>query len=232
MTPILIAAKNRKAASALLLIAAALMLFPAVAGAHADPIRMDPGFGGVVFLPSENGSIAGKITARVWLSERADRNFSVVEAFDPAGERVDVAGSLAFESQGAILAIDVAPKRLGEHTLRYRLLSAVDGHTNQGSVSFFVAEATPGMGSALAALPESLIVRTPRELGAQSISVTLLKDGERILTGQGTFAPSGDVDVAAIELPESAPGRYEARWELGTASGPKFGVYSFTVGGS
>lgn len=232
MTPIQTGAKNQRMAGALLLIAAALMLVPAVAGAHADPIRMEPGIGGVVFLPVENGRITGTITARTWLAERAEPNFSAIEVHDPAGERVDVAGSLSFESQGAIVSVQVAPKRIGEHALRYRILSAVDGHYTSGSLSFYVAEAMPGLGSELAALPEALVVRTPRALGAQSISITLLKDGNRVLNASGAFSASGDADAASIELPEGGPGSYEVRWELATALGPKFGVYSFTVGGS
>jgi len=230
--PTFVAPSLRRMIGAALLLAAALMLFPTVAGAHADPIRMDPGIGGVVFLPAENGAITGSITVRTWLSERAERNFTFFEVHDPAGERVDVAGSLTLESQGAIVTVGVAPKRIGEHRISYRILSAVDGHTNQGNLTFFVAEATPGMGSALAALPGELVVRTPAALGAQSISITLLKDGSSVLSGQGAFSRNGDADVARIELPQSAPGTYEVRWELSTNSGPKFGVYSFTVGGS
>ena len=222
----------RRAFQAALLAAAALLIFSAAVGAHSEPIRMEPGAGGVVFLPYGGGAVSGTITARIWLSERADRGFTVIEVYDPAGERVDVPGSLAFESQGAIVSLKIAPKRLGEHTIRYRILSAVDGHLAQGSVSFVAAAATPGPGAEPSAPPAALAFRLPRELGARTITVTVLRNGERIFSGQASFAPAGEVDAAEIELSDGAPGTYEVRWELATAAGPKFGVYSFSVGGS
>lgn len=232
MEPIDRTCSSRRMVAALALAAAALLLFPLLVGAHADPIRTDPGNGGVVFLPSDNGAPAGTLTVRTWLSERVERNFTTFEVYGPAEERVDVAGSLALESQGAIVTVEARPRQIGEHKVNYRILSAVDGHINTGNFSFFVAEATPGMGSTLAALPPELVVRSPRALGAQSITVTILRDGSTVFSGTGTFAESGETDVATIVLPESAPGTYDVRWELSTRVGPKFGAYAFTVGGS
>jgi len=220
--------------AARLILAAALFLLSAgSAGGHSDPVRSEPAAGSVVFLPlGEGGGAPGTFRLRTWLSERAERNFSFLEVHDPAGQRVDVAGTLAFESQGAVIAVDVAPKRIGEHKARYRLLSAVDGHINTGEYAFYVAEAHPGANSRLEALPGRLTFRTPKALGAQSIKITLLRDGASVYSGSAGFAAAEDADVAALDLPESAAGNYEVRWELMTNQGPRFGSYFFTVGGS
>jgi len=226
-------AMNRRVWPRLLLLAAvALLLFPQTARGHADPIRSEPAQGGVVFLPPGGEGVAGTFTLRTWFTERVEPRFSVFEVYDPAGERVDVAGSAALEGQGLVVAVQVAPKRIGEHRTNFRILSAVDGHINNREFAFFVAEALPGAGSTLDGLPSELVVRAPKALGAVSISVTLLRDGTQVFSGSGAFSAGEGGDVAAIPLPEGGPGKYDVRWELMTTAGPKFGTYSFTVAGS
>ena len=205
-----------------LLLAAALA---AQASAHSILSGSDPAPGAVVFLPE-----GGEGVLRLWFTERVEPAFSAVEVRDASGARVDVSGSLKAGGNGAEVTVAVRPSSLGTHTVNYRMLSAVDGHTMSGSYSFVVAWAAPGPGSRLAASPEELRFEVPKELQVSEFRVALYRGSGRLLEESVALRDGQSSDVARLQLPPLADGVYEVRWEMATSQGKKSGQYQFAIG--
>ena len=210
---------RRLAVTLLLLVALTLQ-----ASAHSYLVRSEPGQGGIVFW-----SEGGEGVVRLWFTERIEPTFSTVEVRDASGARVDVAGSLRAEGSGLEASIVVRPRTTGTHTVNYRMLSAVDGHTSGGQFSFVVAQATPGAGSRLTVPPGELRFAVPKEVQASQVSVALYKEGERLLQESVELQEEAGSASGRIALPSLEEGAYEVRWEMATAQGRKFGQYSFAV---
>lgn len=204
-----------------LLLVAALA---AQAAAHSYLVRSEPGQGGIAFWSEgEEGTI------RLWFTERVEPAFSSVEVRDPSGARVEVAGSLRAERDGMGVSVGVRPRSLGTHTVNFRMLSAVDGHTAGGNFSFIAAQASPGAGSQLASPPKELRLVVPNELQASEVSVALYQGSERLLQERVELREEGGSASAHLALPPLKEGTYEVRWEMATAQGRKFGQYNFAV---
>ncbi len=205
-----------------LLLAVALA---AHASAHSILSGSDPAQGAVVFLPEGEESVL-----RLWFTERVEPAFSAVEVRDASGARVDVAGSLKAVGNGAEVTVAVRPRSLGAHTVNYRMLSAVDGHTVSGSYTFIVARAEPGSGSRLASAPQELRFEVPKELQASELRVALYRGSGRLLEESVELRAGESGSAARLRLPPLGDGVYEVRWEMATSQGRVSGQYQFAIG--
>lgn len=125
--------------TALALVMLALLLLPALAGAHTDAAQTQPGEGAVLVSPPD----------RVVVTFAAP-----VARVAPAGITVDGAGDVAGETRidpddARRVLIDVDPAQTRGRGGVYRAMwtiTALDGHRQDGAVSFRVrgAESTPG----------------------------------------------------------------------------------------
>jgi len=212
---------KRRLLLALLLIAA----LAAHASAHSHLSRSEPAQGAIAFLPEGEESLL-----RLWFTERVEPSFSSVEVRDASGARVDVSGSLRAVGNGAEVTVAVRPRALGTHTVNYRILSAVDGHTVTGSFTFLVGRAEPGAGSRLSASPEELRLEVPKELQASELYVALYRGSGRLLEERVELEAGDSGDVARLQLPPLGDGEYEVRWEMTTSQGRKSGQYQFSIG--
>lgn len=103
------------------------------AAGHAVLIRSDP---------PANTSLDGPPTQIVlWLSEPVDPGFSSVVVVGPDGKR---AGDRPVVAEGGRrITVAVGPLARGVSTVRWRVLSMVDGHTTTGAFAFAMKEAVP-----------------------------------------------------------------------------------------
>ncbi len=85
-------------------------------------------------------------------SELLDRTFSGATVLDGQGRQIARGGPLAADPRELRVGLPELPP--GRYTVRWRVLSAVDGHTTSGAFVFAVGEAVPaGLGGTAAAAP-------------------------------------------------------------------------------
>jgi methionine-rich copper-binding protein CopC len=110
-------------------LAAALLLAPAAAGAHAVLVRS---------LPAPRATLP-RAPERVELTfnERIEAVYSTASVWDAAGRRVDRRDAAVAAADPKRLVVSVAALAPGVYTVRYRVLS-VDGHLADGSYAFTV----------------------------------------------------------------------------------------------
>ena len=115
---------------------AALVLLPAVAGAHAVLVRAVP--------PPRATLRVAPGRARLWFSERLEPVYSMASVWSEATATAVAAGPTAVSADDPrLLSVALPPLPGGGYTVRYRVLS-VDGHIAEGAYSFTVAGGAKG----------------------------------------------------------------------------------------
>ena len=115
---------------------AALVLLPAVAGAHAVLVRAVP--------PPRATLRAAPRRARLWFSERLEPVYSTASVWSEATGSAVAAGPTAVSADDPrLLSVALPPLPGGAYAVRYRVLS-VDGHVVEGAYSFTVAGGATG----------------------------------------------------------------------------------------
>ena len=115
---------------------AALVLLPAIAGAHAVLVRAVP-------PPRATLRVAPR-RARLWFSERLEPVYSTASVWSEATGTAIAAGATAVSADDPrLLSVALPPPPSGAYAVRYRVLS-VDGHVLEGAYSFTVAGGANG----------------------------------------------------------------------------------------
>ena len=115
---------------------AALVLLPAIAGAHAVLLRAVPPPGATLRVAPRR--------ARLWFSERLEPVYSTASVWSEATGSAVAAGPTAVSADDPrLLSLALPPLPGGAYTVRYRVLS-VDGHIAEGAYSFTVAGGAKG----------------------------------------------------------------------------------------
>ena len=115
---------------------AALVLLPAIAGAHAVLLRAVPPPGATLRVAPRR--------ARLWFSERLEPVYSTASVWSEATGSAVAAGPTAVSADDPrLLSVALPPLPGGAYTVRYRVLS-VDGHIAEGAYSFTVAGGAKG----------------------------------------------------------------------------------------
>jgi copper transport protein len=130
---------------------ALLLLTPAAAQAHALVVRSDPPAGaGLSQVPS---------AVTITFSEAPEPVQSDVQVFDESGKVVSRGAARPVPDNRLQLAVPLAPLLNGVYTVRWKTVSADDGHASTGSYTFGVGPsayaASAGPAPALAAPPTS-----------------------------------------------------------------------------
>jgi methionine-rich copper-binding protein CopC len=149
--------RRRRAAGAILSLAVAWLALPAVAGwrasAHAQLVASSPGAGEVVAeAPSQLVLV---------FSEELEEGFSSFDLTDADGATIATRQGTVDPEDSFQLVGDLPPLADGVYQVRWRSLSAADGHTASGFFSFGVGDvaAVPGGGSGHEAFrPDALTV--------------------------------------------------------------------------
>jgi copper transport protein len=113
------------------MLVALLALAPQVAWAHAELLRV---------TPSTSQTLAqSPQQVQLLFSEALDSQFSVVEAFDQTGARVDLGDSHVDPENDRLLTTSLKPALPnGVYTVEWRSVSAVDVHPDEGEYSLHV----------------------------------------------------------------------------------------------
>jgi copper transport protein len=108
-----------------------VVLWPAVAAAHAVPLRA---------TPSSNQSLAeAPRQVQLLFSEPLDPVFSHMQVIDASGQQVDSGDSHLDPQDDRLLAVSVRPGLPnGIYTVVWRSLSAIDVHPDEGQYPLFV----------------------------------------------------------------------------------------------
>lgn len=77
----------------------------------------------------------------VWLNERVEPSFTSMTVLDEAGDRVSTAPVLS--ADGRRITVELVRGSPGVYVVRWRVLSAVDGHLTSGVFAFAVGRAMP-----------------------------------------------------------------------------------------
>jgi copper transport protein len=160
---------------ALLLAAAVCALGCGDAWAHASLERSDPVAGATLG--------AAPRLVRLTFTERPDPSQAAVRILDAAGRPVAAGPPLPVAGDPRTLAVGVPPLDDGVVTVRYRVLSAGDGHVVSGVLTFGV-RVTPGAAAVARSAGPPL---RPLELGAR----VLLVAGLVMLLGAAVAAAAG-----------------------------------------
>ncbi len=112
---------------------AGLVWIPA-AQAHASLIKTDPAPNAFLKTPPER--------IRLLFSEDLEPSFSEVVLFDGSGTKVDAAKILVVGQNRTIIVTGVDDLRDGVYTVSWKALSAVDGHTTEGSFPLLIGNTT------------------------------------------------------------------------------------------
>jgi len=118
--------------------------------------------------PAANASLdAPPRQVVLWFNEPVDATFSSATVADAQGRRVSRDAALSADRR--VLQVPVGDLSSGLYTVRWRVLSAVDGHTTSGAFVFAVGQAVPtGLGGSEPAppAPGTVAVRWAAFLGA------------------------------------------------------------------
>ena len=118
---------------------ACILAAPTPLLAHAEIVSSSP-------LPNAS-LVNAPDRVSITFSEPVDPNAAVVELLDPQLRRIDGLGTVLVDDRGTIASIELPPLDPGIYTVRYQVLSTVDGHATQGLFAFVVdptgAEAPP-----------------------------------------------------------------------------------------
>jgi copper transport protein len=130
---------------------ALLLLLPGAAEAHALVVRSDPPPGAsLTHVPS---------AVTITFSEAPEPGQSYVQVFDGSGRMVSRGTARTVPDNRLQLAVPLAPLLNGVYTVRWKTVSADDGHASTGSFTFGVGPsayaASTGPAPALAAPPTS-----------------------------------------------------------------------------
>ncbi len=117
----------------IVLIALALLAGIQPAWAHANLIRSEPAAGAVLGRAPE--------TISLWFSEPLEANFSGIRLLDSAGNAVGTPPSAVDPADAKHMALAPGDLPDGLYTVAWRVISAADGHSTQGSYAFVVGEA-------------------------------------------------------------------------------------------
>src|SRR4051812_9670230 len=113
------------------------LLLPHVVDAHARFARSEPGADSVVSTPPDQ--------IRVWFTEDVATRGSTLEVVDSSGSRVDRGdGHVDLNDPSRRLMVVSLPSITdGTYTVRWRTVSAVDGHVADGTFTILVRTPTP-----------------------------------------------------------------------------------------
>jgi methionine-rich copper-binding protein CopC len=106
-----------------------LLLFPALASAHAYLIKSVP--------PGRATLFTSPAKIQLWFNERLEPRYSSASVIDPDGKRVDLDNAQVSSDDPKQLAIGVKQLQSGRYTVKFRVLS-VDGHVVEQSFPFTV----------------------------------------------------------------------------------------------
>ncbi|MFL5845004.1 MAG: copper resistance protein CopC [Solirubrobacteraceae bacterium] len=109
---------------------------PEVAGAHAGLAVADPAAG--VTVPAATTAV------RLTFSERPEASLSEIEVLGPDGRSRTSGPVAAVPGEPLALAVGLAPLDRGIYTVRYRSVSAIDGHATTGAYAFGVGVSAAG----------------------------------------------------------------------------------------
>ena len=103
--------------------------------------------------PAANASLdAPPRQVVLWFNEPVDATFSSATVADAQGRRVSRDAALSADRR--VLQVPVGDLSSGLYTVRWRVLSAVDGHTTSGAFVFAVGQTVPtGLGGSEPAPP-------------------------------------------------------------------------------
>lgn len=132
-----LAAISAVLARPILLAAAALVIAPIAAGAHAGPVAAAPP--PAVGLPQAPGAVVLRF------AEPLNHRMSRIEVVDPAGHPVVAGPTLPVEGDPHAMRRKLPLLAPGQYTLRWTTVSSLDGHVMLGGYTFGVATAArPG----------------------------------------------------------------------------------------
>lgn len=84
----------------------------------------------------------------LWFSEPVDPGLSAVTLLDAAGSRHGGPGSVSPDGRRMTVPVTALPR--GVYTVRWRVLSMVDGHVTSGNFMFGIGQAPPGAAAGIA----------------------------------------------------------------------------------
>jgi methionine-rich copper-binding protein CopC len=113
------------------------LLLPHVVDAHARFARSEPGADSFVSTPPDQ--------VRVWFTEEVATRGSSLEVVDSSGARVDRGdGHVDLNDPGRrLMVVSLQSITDGRYTVRWRTVSAVDGHAADGTFLIVVQIPTP-----------------------------------------------------------------------------------------
>lgn len=110
------------------LAAVAVLAVPGTAAGHGLLQRSDP--------PANAALSAAPGRVELWFNEPLDPAFSTASVLGPSGKRVS--GAPSFSPDGRRMTVPLEALPPGRFTVRWRVLSTVDGHTTGGAYGFTV----------------------------------------------------------------------------------------------
>jgi len=110
--------------------AAALLLFPASAFAHAELVSANPPVNGTVQAAPKEISIT--------FSEAVEAKFSTIEVLDERAQRLDQGKPEAAPNDPKTLRVMVKALRAGTYRVNWHVVSSDDSHKTKGTYEFTV----------------------------------------------------------------------------------------------
>ena len=199
---------------ALVLFAVLLPLYgAAVASAHAELVRSDPGAGQVLASPPS--------LIRLWYSETLEEQFLAVTITGPAGTRVDQGKEPRLTGPDRrLVEMDAPPLGQGTHTVRWRVVSSSDSHVITGLFKFHIgAPSETGVLDSVSDAPASPFTVGLRWLS--TLSLLLLAGG--FLFRQLVFLPG------IKQLPDPVRTTYRAYGDARTITAIRYATIAFLV---
>jgi copper transport protein len=126
---------NMRHARLILFFALTWWLVATPVSAHANLVRSEP--------PASSAQRVSPPQVFLWFSEDIEANFSSVSVLDSTGTAVDKGDSHRLPTDVKALAVSLPPLPVGLYTVVWQTLSAVDGHTSNGSFVFAVGDKAP-----------------------------------------------------------------------------------------
>ena len=109
---------------------ACLIAVPAPLLAHAELVISSP-------LPNAS-LVEGPERLTITFSEPIDPTNASVELLDPQLRQIDPAGAVEVDAEGTTVTLDLPPLDPVIYTVRYQVVSTIDGHATQGRFAFVV----------------------------------------------------------------------------------------------